>query len=158
MELAAADDSSLSPPRSTYLLQEPRKFLLSWIPESMARSRRDYESFLRAERGEMSGSGSGSGGEDGELDGFLLLASLRSFCFFQLELISFYLLPTPNTFTPTSDSHFPIITPALADYVLVQPIPERGESYAFSVPLSSVYSIIVYPPSLSKWYGSLTIK
>ncbi|KAL7413775.1 rab-GTPase-TBC domain-containing protein [Mrakia frigida] len=85
--------------------REPRKILLSWIPESMARSRRDYESFLRAERGELGGNG--SGGDD--------------------------------------------------DYVLVQPIPERGESYAFSVPLSSVYSIIVYPPSLSKWYGSLTI-
>lgn len=43
------------------------------------------------------------------------------------------------------------------EYVLVEPIPERGDSHAFSIPLNSVYSIIVYPPSLSKWHGSLTI-
>ncbi|CED83958.1 Ypt/Rab-specific GTPase-activating protein GYP7 and related proteins [Phaffia rhodozyma] len=83
----------------------PQKTLLSWIPESLARSRRDYDAFVRAEH------------QDG-------------------------------------------CQPSIAeenDWVLLQPVPERGESYAFSVPLSTIYSIIVYPPSLTKWYGSLTI-
>ncbi|KAG8807916.1 GTPase activating protein, partial [Serendipita sp. 399] len=43
------------------------------------------------------------------------------------------------------------------DAVLVD-IPSRhGEPYAFSVSLSSVYSLIVHPPSFSSWYGSITI-
>ncbi|KAG8754030.1 GTPase activating protein [Serendipita sp. 396] len=43
------------------------------------------------------------------------------------------------------------------DAVLVD-IPSRhGEPYAFSVPLSSVYSLIIHPPSFSSWYGSITI-
>jgi hypothetical protein len=34
---------------------------------------------------------------------------------------------------------------------------ESGPSYSFSVPLSAVYSIIAHPPTLSAWYGSLTV-
>ena len=37
------------------------------------------------------------------------------------------------------------------DAVLVD-LPERhGESYAFSVPISTIYSLLVYPPSFSSW-------
>ncbi|KAG8748736.1 GTPase activating protein [Ceratobasidium sp. 414] len=42
------------------------------------------------------------------------------------------------------------------DAVLIQaPIP-KGESYAFSVPLSSIYSAVVQSPTISSWYGSMT--
>ncbi|KAI0283097.1 rab-GTPase-TBC domain-containing protein [Russula aff. rugulosa BPL654] len=43
------------------------------------------------------------------------------------------------------------------DGVLIDLPTPRPESYAFSVPLSSVYSLIVQPPSLSSWYGSIGI-
>ncbi|ORX40833.1 rab-GTPase-TBC domain-containing protein [Kockovaella imperatae] len=43
------------------------------------------------------------------------------------------------------------------DFVFVSVPPARGEKYAFSVPLSGIYSILVYPPSLSHWYGSATL-
>ncbi|TRM58625.1 rab-GTPase-TBC domain-containing protein [Schizophyllum amplum] len=33
----------------------------------------------------------------------------------------------------------------------------KPESYAFSVPLTSIYSLIAHPPSLSSWYGSIAI-
>jgi hypothetical protein len=36
------------------------------------------------------------------------------------------------------------------DTVLVE-LPTGPESYAFSVPLTSIYSLIVNPPSLSSW-------
>ncbi|ORY28020.1 rab-GTPase-TBC domain-containing protein [Naematelia encephala] len=42
-------------------------------------------------------------------------------------------------------------------FVFVSLPPPKGETYAFSVPLSNIYSILVYPPSLSHWYGSATI-
>ncbi|OCH94950.1 RabGAP/TBC [Obba rivulosa] len=43
------------------------------------------------------------------------------------------------------------------DAVLIDlPVP-RPESYAFSVPVTSIYSLIVQPPSLSSWYGSIAI-
>ncbi|EMD38374.1 hypothetical protein CERSUDRAFT_113536 [Gelatoporia subvermispora B] len=43
------------------------------------------------------------------------------------------------------------------DAVLIDlPVP-RPESYAFSVPITSIYSLIVHPPSLSSWYGSIAI-
>ncbi|GJE86905.1 TBC domain-containing protein [Phanerochaete sordida] len=43
------------------------------------------------------------------------------------------------------------------DAVLIDmPIP-RPETYAFSTPLTSIYSLIVQPPSLSSWYGSIAI-
>ncbi|KAI0797947.1 RabGAP/TBC [Abortiporus biennis] len=43
------------------------------------------------------------------------------------------------------------------DAVLIDlPIP-RPESYAFSVPLTSIYSLVVKPPSLSSWHGSIGI-
>ncbi|QRW00174.1 GTPase-activating protein GYP7 [Ceratobasidium sp. AG-Ba] len=42
------------------------------------------------------------------------------------------------------------------DAVLIQaPVP-KGESYAFSVPLSSIYSAVVQSPTISSWYGSMT--
>lgn len=41
-------------------------------------------------------------------------------------------------------------------FVFVSLPPPRGEKYAFSVPVTSVYSVLVYPPSLSHWYGSAT--
>ncbi|TFK92109.1 RabGAP/TBC [Polyporus arcularius HHB13444] len=43
------------------------------------------------------------------------------------------------------------------DVVLIDLPTQRPESYAFSVPLSSIYSLIVNPPSLSSWYGSIAI-
>jgi hypothetical protein len=55
-------------------------------------------------------------------------------------------------------------------YVFVSLPPPRGEKYAFSVPVSHIYSLLVYPvslvapfvpnsqPSLSCWYGSVTFK
>jgi hypothetical protein len=43
------------------------------------------------------------------------------------------------------------------DVVMIDlPVP-RPESYAFSVPLTSIYSLVLYPPSLSSWYGSIVI-
>ncbi|KAG9019564.1 GTPase activating protein [Tulasnella sp. 427] len=43
------------------------------------------------------------------------------------------------------------------DAILIDPLPQRGESYAFSVPLTSIYSFMVTAPTFSSWYGSLTI-
>ncbi|KZP20758.1 RabGAP/TBC [Athelia psychrophila] len=43
------------------------------------------------------------------------------------------------------------------DAVLIELPTQRPESYAFSVPLTSVYSLIVHPPTLSSWYGSIAI-
>ncbi|TFK29882.1 RabGAP/TBC [Coprinopsis marcescibilis] len=43
------------------------------------------------------------------------------------------------------------------DIVLIDFPIQRPESYAFSVPLTSIYSLIVHPPSLSSWYGSIAI-
>ncbi|KAI0064606.1 RabGAP/TBC [Artomyces pyxidatus] len=43
------------------------------------------------------------------------------------------------------------------DGVLIDLPTSRPESYAFSVPLTSLYSLIVHPPSLSTWYGSIGI-
>ena len=37
------------------------------------------------------------------------------------------------------------------DIVLIDLPGQRPESYAFSVPLTSVYSLLVHPPSLSSW-------
>lgn len=37
------------------------------------------------------------------------------------------------------------------DAVLIELPTQRPESYAFSVPLASIYSLIVNPPSLSSW-------
>ena len=37
------------------------------------------------------------------------------------------------------------------DIVLIDLPSQRPESYAFSVPLTSVYSLLVHPPSLSSW-------
>ncbi|OXB34178.1 rab GTPase activator, partial [Cryptococcus neoformans] len=42
-------------------------------------------------------------------------------------------------------------------FVFVSVPPPKGEKYAFAVPLAGIYSILVYPPSLSRWYGSATI-
>ncbi|WRT70882.1 uncharacterized protein IL334_007881 [Kwoniella shivajii] len=41
-------------------------------------------------------------------------------------------------------------------FVFVSLPPPKGEKYAFSIPITSIYSILVYPPSLSHWYGSAT--
>ncbi|KAG6850542.1 hypothetical protein H0H93_012158 [Arthromyces matolae] len=43
------------------------------------------------------------------------------------------------------------------DVVLIELPTQRPESYAFSVPLTSIYSLIVRPPTLSSWYGSIGI-
>ncbi|KAG8907411.1 GTPase activating protein [Tulasnella sp. 403] len=43
------------------------------------------------------------------------------------------------------------------DAVLIDPPPHRGESYAFSVPVTSIYSFMVTAPTFSSWYGSVTI-
>ncbi|KAF6765149.1 GTPase-activating protein gyp7 [Ephemerocybe angulata] len=43
------------------------------------------------------------------------------------------------------------------DVVLIDMPFQRPESYAFSVPLTSIYSLIVHQPSLSSWYGSIAI-
>lgn len=44
-----------------------------------------------------------------------------------------------------------------ADSVLISAPPSASEMYAFSVPLSSVYSLIIQPPTISCWYGTLAI-
>ncbi|WVF67871.1 hypothetical protein IAT40_002632 [Kwoniella sp. CBS 6097] len=41
-------------------------------------------------------------------------------------------------------------------FVFVSLPPPKGEKYAFSIPITNLYSILVYPPSLSHWYGSAT--
>ncbi|KAJ8078617.1 GTPase activating protein [Marasmius tenuissimus] len=43
------------------------------------------------------------------------------------------------------------------DVVLIDLPSPRPETYAFSVPLTSVYSLLVYPPSFSSWHGSIGI-
>lgn len=43
------------------------------------------------------------------------------------------------------------------DVILIDAPVSRPESYAFSVPLSSIYSLSVIPPNLSSWYGTVTI-
>ncbi|KAL0946968.1 hypothetical protein HGRIS_013120 [Hohenbuehelia grisea] len=43
------------------------------------------------------------------------------------------------------------------DVVLIDLPLQRPESYAFSVPVTSIYSLIVHPPSLSSWYGTVGI-
>ncbi|KAF8201436.1 GTPase-activating protein gyp7 [Pholiota molesta] len=43
------------------------------------------------------------------------------------------------------------------DIIFIELPTQRPESYAFSVPLTSIYSLIVNPPSLSSWYGSIGI-
>ncbi|KAE9406343.1 RabGAP/TBC [Gymnopus androsaceus JB14] len=43
------------------------------------------------------------------------------------------------------------------DVVLIDLPTQRPESYAFSVPLTQVYSLLVYPPSFSSWHGSVHI-
>ncbi|KAG5221672.1 GTPase activating protein [Salix suchowensis] len=43
------------------------------------------------------------------------------------------------------------------DVVFIDLPNHRPESYAFSVPLTSIYSLIMHPPSLSSWYGSMAI-
>ncbi|KAG6879525.1 hypothetical protein C0992_001858 [Termitomyces sp. T32_za158] len=43
------------------------------------------------------------------------------------------------------------------DVVLIELPIQRPESYAFSVPLTSIYSLLVRPPTLSSWYGSIGI-
>ncbi|KAL4077167.1 rab-GTPase-TBC domain-containing protein [Scleroderma yunnanense] len=43
------------------------------------------------------------------------------------------------------------------DAVLIELPTSRAESYAFSVPLTSIYSLSVHPPTLSSWYGIIVI-
>ncbi|KAJ3856988.1 rab-GTPase-TBC domain-containing protein [Lentinula lateritia] len=43
------------------------------------------------------------------------------------------------------------------DVVLIDLPRQRPESYAFSVSLTQVYSLLVYPPSFSSWHGSIHI-
>ncbi|KAI0034542.1 rab-GTPase-TBC domain-containing protein [Vararia minispora EC-137] len=51
----------------------------------------------------------------------------------------------------------PIFDEEDEDAVLIDLPTSRPESYAFSVPLTSIYSLLVFPPSLSSWYGSIGI-
>lgn len=44
-----------------------------------------------------------------------------------------------------SDNH------SMTDVVLIDLPTQRPESYAFSVPLTSIYSLVLYPPSFSSW-------
>lgn len=43
------------------------------------------------------------------------------------------------------------------DAVLIDLPTQRPESYAFSVPLTSIYSLLVHPPTLSSWHGTIGI-
>ena len=43
------------------------------------------------------------------------------------------------------------------DAVLIDLPMQRPESYAFSVPITSIYSLIVSPPSLSSWCTCLPV-
>ncbi|EJD02386.1 RabGAP/TBC [Fomitiporia mediterranea MF3/22] len=43
------------------------------------------------------------------------------------------------------------------DVVLIDLPVRRPETYAFSVPLTSVYSLIVHPPTLTSWHGSIAV-
>ncbi|KAF9457177.1 rab-GTPase-TBC domain-containing protein [Collybia nuda] len=43
------------------------------------------------------------------------------------------------------------------DVVFIDLPTHKPESYAFSVPITSIYSLIIHPPSLSSWYGSIGI-
>lgn len=47
-------------------------------------------------------------------------------------------------------NHYPS-TELCTDVVLIDLPTQRPESYAFSVPLTSIYSLIVVPPSFSSW-------
>lgn len=47
------------------------------------------------------------------------------------------------------------LTFSLTDGVLIDLPTQRPESYAFSVPLTSIYSLLVHPPTLSSWCKSL---
>jgi hypothetical protein len=53
-------------------------------------------------------------------------------------------------YLPDKNSHHSL------DIVLIDLPSQRPESYAFSVPLTSVYSLLVHPPSLSSWCKSIT--
>ncbi|KIK59737.1 hypothetical protein GYMLUDRAFT_44173 [Collybiopsis luxurians FD-317 M1] len=41
------------------------------------------------------------------------------------------------------------------DVVFIDLPSQRPESYAFSVPLTQVYSLLAYPPNFSSWHGSI---
>jgi hypothetical protein len=43
------------------------------------------------------------------------------------------------------------------DIVLIDLPVQRPESYAFSVPITSIYSLIVQPPTLSSWCMSASL-
>lgn len=43
------------------------------------------------------------------------------------------------------------------DAVIVDLPTKAGEPYAFSIPLGTVYSLVIHPPSFSSWYGSVSI-
>ncbi|KZV64344.1 GTPase-activating protein gyp7 [Peniophora sp. CONT] len=51
----------------------------------------------------------------------------------------------------------PILDDEDEDAVLIDMPTPRPESYAFSVPITSICSLIVHAPSLSSWYGSINI-
>lgn len=56
-----------------------------------------------------------------------------------------------GTFEPPLKSLPVSILTEKIDAVLIELPTQRPESYAFSVPLTSVYSFIVHPPTLSSW-------
>jgi TBC1 domain family member 15 len=47
-----------------------------------------------------------------------------------------------------------VIDDSVADAIIIEMPLARPETYAFSVPLTSIYSLIVNPPSLSSWCKS----
>lgn len=56
----------------------------------------------------------------------------------------------PNEDDSDSESEFVFVT-------LPKPSEIPNKDYAFAIPLSQVYSMLVYSPSLTSWYGSISI-
>lgn len=57
----------------------------------------------------------------------------------RMKVRSLFLCLNPGNLTPFKDA------------VLIDLPTQRPESYAFSVPLTSIYSLLVHPPTLSSW-------
>ncbi len=64
-----------------------------------------------------------------------------------------------GAFVPTLSSYTEgfILVYLCLDAVLIDLPMQRPETYAFSVPLSSIYSFVVHPPNLSSWRESFSV-
>lgn len=137
----------------------PEKVILFWIPQVLAETLGERERYSAWE--ERVGAGVKRAGLEGGLGikagekadpaddegrsretrnapSWSLMAPLT-----RLEYV-FVTLPSPSEGSPAgAGPRKSVIDPA---------------GYAFSVPLSQVYSLLVYPPSLGSWYGSVTVK